>query len=136
VPPDLLPPGDFPSDFLQLALNPPGPGSDFVGFEVAGLELLNVRMFWIENWAPSGTPDFLDSQGLPGQLPTLIGRLALDFGLDDTVFPGSSVFYDGLVVAPVVATPEPSTLSLLGVALLGFAAARRRRSLSPRLGSY
>lgn len=126
VPLPTMPP---PADLLSLSADPAlGSGApaalfDLAGFDLAGYTLVNVRLFWIESFI-AGTPDFLVDDNLPGTLPSFVGRLALDF--TPTATPGqlSYVFFDGLLVAQV---PEPGTLALLAMGLLGLAIGRTRR---------
>ena len=115
-----------PADLLQLSGFAPNEPSDFLGFTVNGFDLVNVRLFWIEDFlTPDPIPDFLTGNALPSVLPTFNGRLALDFGTYGVLNPLSVVFFDGLAVSPVT-VPEPSTLLLLGAGLLCFPATRRR----------
>ena len=79
----------------------PGPiraGSAETGFDVGGYTLVNVRWFQIET---DTTPnDFLDSDLLPVNYPSDVGRLALDFnppGDPDTMV---TVFFDDFVATP------------------------------------
>ena len=123
--------------FTLLGPSPPPPTdilvltSAFVttGFDIDGFSLLNVRQFWIEDpfGDPLGITDFLTDQNLPGVLPAFAGRLALDFAPTGDLDPQSNrtfVFFDDLIVRQV---PEPTTLSLLGAALIGFGLVRRRK---------
>lgn len=121
-------PGDFPSDFMQIVVNGPVAIPDFTGFDVVGFTLINVRLFWIENWAPIDTPDFLNDNSAPALLPGISGRLALDFIVQGEPFSfANTVFFDGLIVTPA-SVSEPGTLALLSLGLLGLATARRRRA--------
>ncbi|MEE8306674.1 MAG: PEP-CTERM sorting domain-containing protein, partial [Gammaproteobacteria bacterium] len=104
------------NDFLGLHAD--GNIQNLVGFDLAGFSLTNVRLFWIETLVQSA-PDFLEGQSLPGTLPNFGGRLALDFGS------GARVFFENLRVQQV---PEPGTLALLVVGLLGISVRRRRYS--------
>jgi hypothetical protein len=111
-----------PTDFLLVSGDPVAGAittpENLAGFTIGNLKLVNVRLLWIEGQL--GAPDFLTNQNLPGALPALEGRLALDFvDLTNPTGPTVSVFFDGLR-----AVPEPTTLSLLPLALL--ALARRR----------
>lgn len=118
-----FPPTLLNVDSLQLNWEPPlGLGvHNLVGFTIGGFTLVNVRMFWIETQL--GIPDFLDNQSLPAVLPEFQGRLALDFvPTSSPSGPVSFVFFDGLLVRQI---PEPGTLVLLAVGLVGVAFARR-----------
>jgi len=92
---------------------------DLNGFSLAGFDLLNVRLFWLETFI-AGTPDFLSSQNLPSMLPSFVGRLALDFGDANGVV--GRVFFENLTVVRV---PEPGSLALLCLGLLGITLRRR-----------
>jgi hypothetical protein len=80
-------------DFFMLSA-----GSAETGFDVGGYTLVNVRWFQIET---DTTPnDFLDSDLLPVNYPSDVGRLALDFnppGDPDTMV---TVFFDDFVATP------------------------------------
>jgi hypothetical protein len=122
-------------DFFQLTAEPAlGTGThNLTGFTLVGFTLVDVRMFWFEG--QFGAPDFLSSNALPGAPPSFQGRLALDFipTADINCVAGSNgfcptakfVFFDGLQVEAV---PEPSTLAVFGVGLLGLGALRRRKA--------
>jgi len=123
----------FPSaDIVQLNADPGNPAipvHNISGFSLDGYSLYNVRMFWISGQtSPELIPDFLTNQDLPSVLPAYHGRLALDFVETGTTGPQSSVFFDGLAVAPVT-VPEPGTYALLsvGLGLLAFTARRRKQ---------
>ena len=112
-------------DFFLFSMGAPGTGSAS-GFSIGGFTLDNVRMFWIETLI-LGTPDFVSGPGLLDPIPTLPGRLALDFGTittpDDRVLP-VNVFFDNLQVTRV---PEPASLLLLLSGLLAIGARGRVR---------
>lgn len=68
---------DPPTDIVVLVWEPRS-DSTLNGFSVAGMPLVNVRLFWIEG--QSGIGDYLDDEKLPAVLPpTIAGTLALDF---------------------------------------------------------
>jgi hypothetical protein len=103
-----------------------------IGFTVGAYTLIDVRLFWIETFTGQSV-DFLSSSQLPGQLPTLSGRLALDFIRTDDPYNtanvniySNTVFFDGLLVSAV---PEPETYALMlaGLGLVGVVARRRTR---------
>jgi hypothetical protein len=76
--------GTTPCDVLRLAAEPVFGGvttpDNLSGFTINGLQLINVRLFWIEG-QDNGTliGDFLSDQNLPPALPGFNGRLGLDF---------------------------------------------------------
>jgi hypothetical protein len=127
-----------PFDALALSAEP-GLGAsgnyNLTGFDMPGLTLVNVRLFWLETLI-GGAPDFLVSNDLPSAPPTFTGRLALDFvaspyspidGQPSPTLPNLSiVFFDGLTVRPAT-VPEPGALTLLALGLLGVMFASRRR---------
>jgi hypothetical protein len=131
-----FPPTGLKYDLLQLAAKPlysTNP-SGFTGFSIAGYDLVNVRLFWIDGPGSLGTtPDFLTSNDLPVTLLESTGRLALDFipsGLGRPAVPAdfSFVFFPGLTVkARPAAVPEPGPLVLLVLALGALATTLRRR---------
>ena len=118
-------------DYLQLqaepgnGLNPSALNIDST-FTLGGYEVFNFRMFWLQAQAvPDSIPDFLSSNNLPNPLPSINGRLAIDFVNSADPFGTQSImFYDNLRVA---ALPEPAILALLGAALTGFGFSRRGR---------
>lgn len=129
-------------DALMLSADPsPKAGSNtqpteyarqLVGFEVGDYRLVNVRLFWVSGLG--GATDFLGSTALPAQLPTLTGRLALDFvrvsdplNTANTPFYNNSVFFEGLKVqASAVPEPHGIVLSLVGLIAVGATVSRRR----------
>jgi hypothetical protein len=78
------------------------------GFTVAGMPLVNVRLFWIEG--QSGIGDFLETEQQPAILPpTIAGTLALDFLHED----GSLRFaFFNVSVVPVI--PADSDIAFSG----------------------
>jgi len=134
-----FPPG-LAFDLLQLGAEVPNASSptyDLTGFSIDGYTLLNVRMFWIETII-GGAPDFLGSSDLPASLPTISGRLALDFvpsqyapinGQPVSQTLVTSVFFDGLSASPAP-VPDTNSLSLLALGMLGIIVARRRLKLA------
>ena len=129
-----LSPGAPPATDILLLLADPfqvGPGivHTLSGFDIAGLQLVNVRMFWNETLL--GAPDFLTGDTLPAALPAFAGRLVLDF-VPVGFVPGSApvsprtfAFFDGLIATRV---PAPGALSLLSAAVLAAFALGRRRA--------
>jgi len=118
------PPGTPPTDFLSLDADPFGPtGShNITTFSVGGYTLWNMRLFFLGYQT--------SDQLLPEVLPGIPARISLDF-VETGNTAGSPlffVFYDGTLVSPMAAIPEPQTYALLlaGLGLLGFAARRRR----------
>ena len=129
---EVIPSPAFPQpvDFLLLGADPSlGVGThNLSGFAIGGFTLVNVRMFWIETQL--GITDFLANQNLLAALPQFQGRLALDFvPIGNPSGPLSFVFFDGLLVRQI---PEPGTLVLLAVGLVGLAFARRLPEPSQR----
>jgi len=132
---DIVVPG-FPTnvDMIQLVFDPfPGSTSvrNLTGFTTAnGWVLQNVRMFWQEGQqVPELIPDLLNDQNLPSALPSIHGRVALDFfQANDPTQTRRFVFFDGLTVTAV---PEPQTYLMLatGLAMLGFMRLRRKQTL-------
>jgi len=101
---------------------------NFAGPTLGGVQIVNMRLFW--DGAIGGAGDFLSNQSLPGAPPSFAGLLALDLispGNPNTIST-EAVFFNNLMVqaAPV---PEPQTYALMlaGLALLGVAAARKRK---------
>lgn len=131
------PPGQ---DWLGLTMEP-GPRLAAVGpyniwnlsrFAIGDYTLVNIRLFWFSGI--NGLTDFLSDSTMPGELPSLQGRLALDFALTADLpslpnpsFVTNSVFFDGLYIQ-ATPVPEPETYAILlaGLGLLGIAAWRRR----------
>ena len=136
------------TDILLLLADPfqvgPGIVHTLSGFDIAGLQLVNVRMFWNETLF--GAPDFLTGDTLPAVLPAFAGGLVLDFvpvgfvpvgfvpvGFVPVGFvPGAApvsprtfAFFDGLIATRV---PAPGALSLLSAAVLAAFALGRRRA--------
>jgi hypothetical protein len=121
-----------PNGVDYLALNadtsawPPTPARphDLIGFTYNGFLLVNVRMFWREGQL--AIPDFLSNQNLPASLPTFQGRLALDFvPISNQSAPlnyNNSLFFDGFYAS----VPEPATMLMLGLALVGLVGARKK----------
>jgi hypothetical protein len=118
-------------DFLQLQAEP-GNGSNpsllniDSTFTLGDYEVFNFRMFWLQGQAvPDVIPDFLTSNNLPNPLPSINGRLGIDFVNSSDPFGTQHImFYDNLRVAAV---PEPAILALFGAGLAGFGFSRRRR---------
>jgi hypothetical protein len=75
-----------------------GAGSMETAFEVGGYTLANVRWFQIEG--DTTVNDFLDSDLLPTNYPTEIGRLALDFNPTGDPNTTVSLFFDDFVATP------------------------------------
>ncbi|MBI3381050.1 MAG: hypothetical protein HY019_03495 [Aquabacterium sp.] len=137
---DLPAPSPF-RDALMLAADPtPKAGSNtlptdyprqLAGFDIGDYRLVNVRLFWVSGLG--GATDFLASTDLPAALPTLTGRLALDFvrisdplNTANTPFYNNSVFFEGLTVqaSPV---PEPGIFAMALIGLLAIGATRAGR---------
>ena len=118
-------------DYLQLQAEP-GNGSNpsllniHSTFTLGDYEVFNFRMFWLQGQAvPDVIPDFLTSNNLPNPLPSINGRLGIDFVNSSDPFGTQHImFYDNLLVAAV---PEPAILALIGAGLTGFGFSRRRR---------
>ena len=140
--PAQLPPGlpplqpSPPYDFVQIGtyINFGGEVPDAAGFTIGDYRLIGARIFWIEDYAPQSTPDFLTSDDLLATLPDLGGRLALDFvtgtPADLSTFKVAYYFVDDVRVRPV---PEPTSLSLLAIGALALGGAWRfRRAATPR----
>lgn len=104
-----------------------GPFHNFVGFDLGGTQVVDVRLFWITG-NPGVPTDFLSSQTPPGTLPSFSATIAFDLAstTNPSLISTSSVFFNGVTVTPV---PEPQTWTLMvaGLVLVG-AIARRRRS--------
>ncbi len=123
-----------PTDIFLLLADPFQIGPAFPhtlsGFDIGGLRLVNIRMFWNETLL--GAPDFLNNDALLADLPSFEGRLVLDFvpispiGAPPTV-PTTFAFFDGLRVTRAT-VPAPQTLPLLGGALLALLAVRRSKA--------
>ncbi|MGE0386561.1 MAG: hypothetical protein AB7Q97_17675 [Gammaproteobacteria bacterium] len=130
APPVPPPGGTVPTDIFVLTASSPAPAAqDFSGFTLAGLPLVNVRLFWIEGLPlPTAGPDFLVGPDLPAALPAFNGRLALDFSADGTLAASAQryVFFDGLSVTPAP-VPVPAALPLFAAGLAGIASAALRR---------
>jgi hypothetical protein len=118
-------------DYLQLQAEPgngsnPGLLNIQSTFTLGDYEVFNFRMFWLQGQAvPEVIPDFLSSNNLPNPLPSINGRLGIDFVNSSDPFGTQHImFYDNLRVA---ALPEPAILALVGAGLTGFGFSRRRR---------
>ena len=118
-------------DYLQLQAEPgnglnPSLLNINSTFTLGDYEVFNFRMFWLEGQSvPDAIPDFLTSNGLPNPLPSINGRLGIDFVNSSDPFGTQHImFYDNLRVAAV---PEPAILALFGAGLAGFGFSPRRR---------
>ncbi len=137
---DLAAPSPF-KDALMFSADPsPKAGSNtlptdyprqLAGFDIGDYRLVNVRLFWVSGLG--GAADFLASTDLPAALPTLTGRLALDFvrisdplNTANTPFYNNSVFFEGMTVQ-ATAVPEPATTVLMAMGLLALASTHTRR---------
>lgn len=137
---DLPAPSPF-RDALMLAADPtPKAGSNtlpteyprqLAGFDIGDYRLVNVRLFWVSGLG--GATDFLASTDLPTALPTLTGRLALDFvrisdplNTANTPFYNNTVFFEGMTVQ-ATAVPEPTTALLMAMGLLALVGLRKHR---------
>lgn len=104
---------DPPVDFFGINWDPTG--LNITGFSFAGMQLENVRIFWIEG--QDGIGDFIDGQSLPSILPpTVSGRIALDFV--DGQGATRSAFYGIAVVAASDNEPEIFPSAALRIAPL------------------
>ena len=103
------PPGTSGADLLSLIADVRGNCSpcDLQGFVVGGYQLVNVRIFWVEDGA--GVPDFLTNSDLPTLLPEFPGKLALDFLPTTGTGPVLNVFFGNVRVRPIT-VPDPDTL--------------------------
>ena len=79
---------------------------NFVGFEVGGYTLTNVRMVWIEGL--NGIGDFLSSEDLPRVLPRFEGTIAFDFVLTTDSNVLANVFFGALEVIQETAITGPA----------------------------
>jgi hypothetical protein len=80
---------------------------DLQGFVLGGYQLVNVRIFWVEDG--SGIPDFLTDSNPPTLLPEFPGKLALDFVSTTGTGPVLNVFFGNVRVRPINA-PDPAAL--------------------------
>jgi hypothetical protein len=103
------PPGTSGTDLLSLIADVRGNCSpcDLQGFVLGGYQLVNVRIFWVEDG--SGIPDFLTDSNLPTLLPEFPGKLALDFVSTTGTGPVLNVFFGNVRVRPINA-PDPAAL--------------------------
>jgi hypothetical protein len=111
--------GDIP--FVFTASQPPGPNG------TTGCVLTNGST---TNALPnSGCADYFVGLGNSTTTPGLTSpaEYTAFIGLTDLPFPGDHDFQD--LAVEVTQVPEPVTLAVFGVAMLGLTAARRRRAL-------
>jgi len=109
-------------DLLNLGSGPLG--EPFFGFSIADQALYRVRLIWAEGLL--GAPDFLNSNGLPSDLPHFAGRVDLDFGpLSDFGSQAGVVSFNNLTLTRV---PEPASWTLLGLGLLALVMTRSLRT--------